>query len=222
MVTSKNIVESWCREADLAGRVSDESMYFEIQRYGTATRHRRSVPLNKMGMSFAEYTRLYGKDRDTVFSKVIDGGESKEKRQSLEWINLVTRESVLKPDERRRVNTEELLPGQELTWTESSSYTIDVGVSTGLSADLFSIFSASMEISTSYSETFSAGTSLTFNSGSCPGNANVYYAPIYTQFVGIWSDEPDTNVEVWIPQTVGGVLEGRFIHECVGSAPPTK
>ncbi|GKU06872.1 hypothetical protein FLAG1_08703 [Fusarium langsethiae] len=223
MATSKTIVESQCRRDDLGGRVTDNpNMYFEIIRYtGVPGRLRRSLPFGKKSYSLAEYERRFGKDRDVVFSKVIDQDNDKvEKRQSGEWINLVTRQGVIKPGERQRVNSNELAPGIDFTWEESSSYTIEVGATAGVSASLFEIFSASMEVSTSYSETFTAGSSLKYNSGNCPNNANVYYAPVYTMYEGIFSDDESTTYEIWVPQTVNGVLEGRFVVECVGTTPP--
>ena len=107
-----------------------------------------------------------------------------------------------------------------MTWEESSSYSINVGVTAGVSASLFEIFSASMEISTGYEETYSAGSSLTYNTGSCPQNANIYYAPVFTMYEGYWSNDQDTIIEIWVARTVNGNLGGRFITECVGTAPP--
>jgi hypothetical protein len=223
ITTFKTIVESQCRRDDLGGRFTDRpDSYFEIIRYtGVPGRLRRSLPFGKKGYSLAEYERRFGKNRDVVFSKVIDQDDDKvEKRQSGEWINLVTRQGVIKPGERQRVNSNELAPGIDFTWEESSSYTIEVGATAGVSASLFEIFSASMEVSTSYSETFTAGSSLKYNSGNCPNNANVYYAPVYTMYEGIFSDDESTTYEIWVPQTVNGVLEGRFVVECVGTTPP--
>ncbi|WXC61857.1 hypothetical protein SNK03_007730 [Fusarium graminearum] len=56
--------------------------------------------------SMAEYDRLFGKNRDDVFFKVLDQRDNKVHRwQSHAWTNLVTRQGVIKPSERRRVKT---------------------------------------------------------------------------------------------------------------------
>ncbi|KAH6949448.1 hypothetical protein DER45DRAFT_620022 [Fusarium avenaceum] len=217
--TSKTLLESQCRSGDLGGRITEDPGYFEIIRYTgvPASRRRRSLSFGKKTMSLAEYEKTFGEDRDVVISKTFTDNM---KRQSGDWINLVTYDGVIKPGERWRVNTEELAPGIERTWEESSSHSITVGVTAGVSAGLFEIFTASMEISTSYEETYSVASSLKYSNGDCPSGANIYYAPVYTRYGGIWSDEPDVNVDIWVPRQVNGVLEGRWILECVGSSPP--
>ncbi|KAG8350134.1 hypothetical protein FVEN_g11724 [Fusarium venenatum] len=220
MVTSKKIVESQCRRDDLGGRFTDgPNKYFEIIRYtGIPSPRRRSVPFGQEEYSLAEYERIFGKDRDIAFSKVIDQDDGKVEKRDGKWINLVTRQGVIKPGERKRVNANELAPGIEQTWEESSSYSIEVGATAGVSAGLFKIFEASVQISTSYTESFSAGSSLKYSSGNCPNNANVYYAPVYTMYEGKFSDR-DGTYKIWVPRNVNGVLEGRFVVECVGTTP---
>jgi uncharacterized membrane protein len=179
------------------------------------------LSVEKKGYSLAEYERLFGKDHDIKFSKVIDANDSKiaKRQEQGDWINLVTRQGVIQPGTRKRVNTIELSPGVEMTWEDSSSYSVSVGVTAGVSAGLFEIFSASMEVTTGYEETYSAASSLKYNSGNCPQNANIYYAPIFTMYEGVWSNDQDNAVEIWVLQTVNGNLEWRFITECVGTAP---
>ncbi|KAG8665386.1 hypothetical protein FPOAC2_10461 [Fusarium poae] len=220
MVTSKKIVESQCRRYDLGGRFTDgPSKFFEIIRYtGVPSRRRRSAPSGREEYTLAEYERIFGKDRDVSFSKVIDQDETKVDKRDAKWINFVTRQGVIKPGERKRVNSNELAPGIEQTWEESSSYSIEVGATAGVSAGLFKIFEASVEISTSYTESFSAGSSLKYSSGNCPNNANVYFAPVYTMYEGKFTDRDGTQ-KIWVPQHVNGVLEGRFVVECVGTTP---
>ncbi|RBR25210.1 uncharacterized protein FIESC28_01945 [Fusarium coffeatum] len=217
-------VEDFCRPDDLGGRfTSDGGQFFEVIRYlGARAGRRRSLTVEKKGYSLAEYERRFGEQHDVKFSKVIDANalEIVKRQDQGEWTNLISRQGVIKPGTRHRVNTIELSPGIDMTWEESSSYSISVGVTAGVSASLFEIFSASMEISTGYEETYSAGSSLTYNTGNCPQNANIYYAPVFTMYEGYWSNDQDTLVEIWVAQTVNGNLEGRFITECVGTAPP--
>ncbi|XEU97310.1 hypothetical protein FSHL1_002596 [Fusarium sambucinum] len=151
---SKKIVESQCRRDNLGGRFTDgPNNYFEIIRYrGIPSPRRRSV---------------------------IDQDDGKIEKKDGKWINFVTRQGVIKPGERKRVNANELAPGIEQTWEESKSYSIEVGATAGVSAGLFKIFETSMQISTSYTESFSAGSSLKYSSGKCPNNANVYYTCVH-------------------------------------------
>ncbi|RFN52130.1 hypothetical protein FIE12Z_3682 [Fusarium flagelliforme] len=224
MWSSRLTIENFCRPDDLGGReTSSAGQFFEVIRYlGTPARHRRSLSVEKKAYSLTEYERLFGKDHDVKFSKVIDANDSEivKRQDEGEWTNLLTRQGVIKPGTRERVNTIELSPGIEMTWEESSSYSVNVGVTAGVSAGLFEIFSASMEVTTGYEETYSAASSLKYDSGNCPQNANIYYAPIFTVYEGYWSNDQDNLVEIWVLQTVNGNLEGRFITECVGTAPP--
>ncbi|CAJ0549953.1 Ff.00g065480.m01.CDS01 [Fusarium sp. VM40] len=132
--------------------------------------------------SLAEYEKTFRGDRGIVISKTITDNI---KRQTGDWINLVTYDGVIKPGERWRVNTEELAPDIDRTWEESSFHSITVGVTASVSAGLFEIFTASMEISTSYEETYSVASSLKYSNGDCPSGANIYYAPVYTRYGGI-------------------------------------
>ncbi|KAM0346305.1 hypothetical protein ACHAPU_005736 [Fusarium lateritium] len=225
MWTSRLTIENLSIPEDLGGReTAAGGDFFEVISVTAARSHRRrSLPFDKKGFTLAEYQRLFGKDHEVEFSKVIDANDIDiTKRQDQgEWINLVTQSGVTKPGERERINAVELSPGIDITWTEGSSYSISVGATAGVSVGLFDIFSASMEITTSYEESYSASSSLTTNSGNCPQNANIYYAPHFTRYEGFCSNDQTTTVEIWVAQQVNGELEGRFIIECVGTAPPT-
>ncbi|KAM0227523.1 hypothetical protein ACHAPO_011463 [Fusarium lateritium] len=152
--------------------------------------------------------RIFGKDRDVAFTKVIDPDDGKVEKRDGKWINLVTRQGVIKPGERKRVNANERAPGID----------IEVGATAGVSAGLFNIVEASVQISTSYTESFSACSSHKYSSGKCPNNANVYYALVYTTYEGKISHR-DGVYTIWVVQNVNGVLEGRSVVERVGTTP---
>lgn len=74
MWSSRLTIENFCRPDDLGGReTSSAGRFFEVIRYlGTPARRRRSLSVGKKAYSLTEYERLFGKDHDVKFSKVID------------------------------------------------------------------------------------------------------------------------------------------------------
>ncbi|KAF5679999.1 hypothetical protein FHETE_541 [Fusarium heterosporum] len=207
MWTPRLTVENFCRLENLGDRYTDSGGDFSevIRRSVARAPRRRSLSVAQKG-----YTLVIDANH-TEITKRQDQGE---------WINLVSQNGVTKPGVRHRINTIELSPDIEITWTEGSSYSISVGATAGVSVGLFEIFSASMEIATTYEESYSASISLTTDSGNCPQNVNIYYAPHFTRYEGLWSNDQENTVEIWVAQNVNAELEGRFIIECVSTTPP--
>jgi hypothetical protein len=114
--------------------------------------------------------------------------------------------------------TQENDSGVEITWSEATSVSISVSATAGVSAGFFEIFSASLEISTSYEETNTITTALIFNSGDCPGAAIVYWDPLFERYTGVFSDNPGTTVEIYVTRKSNGEAEGRFRTNCIGSS----
>ncbi|KAF4987710.1 hypothetical protein FGRMN_10206 [Fusarium graminum] len=124
MSTSHLTVENFCRPEDLGGRyTASGGDFFEvIRRWMARTPRRRSLSIAKKAYALAEYERLLSDGRDDEISQIIDANHTEiAKRQDQgEWINLVTQQGVTKPGVRHRINTIELSPGIEITWTEGS------------------------------------------------------------------------------------------------------
>ncbi|KAF2162878.1 hypothetical protein M409DRAFT_26733 [Zasmidium cellare ATCC 36951] len=103
-----------------------------------------------------------------------------------EWENILTADNVNAPGV--KINVFGPSPnGSTYTVMDARSTTKSVEASAGLSANLFDIFTASVGISTTYSQTFSeeVGYSVPIN---CPDSERgvVYWVPLFTQYGGVY------------------------------------
>lgn len=221
--TSHTILKSQCERFDSGGRIHEDGGYFEIVRNRNAEAgggsRRRSLEVKKEVLTQEEFDQLFGSEHEIHRTHLVDEKNLKEKRQDRTWTNLVTYRGVTQPGNRIEVSPE-LSSGVEYTWTTSSSESVSISTTAGVSASLFEIFSASMEITAGYETSYSVGESLTYTSGDCPGVGVIYWSPVFDMYGGVWSDDPNTNVEIWVALELNGKANGRFSTECRGTAPP--
>lgn len=137
------------------------------------------------------------------------------KRQDDEWNSLLTFRNVARDGYREQASGR-LSSGVTQTWsfTETISFTTSTSAEMGVS--LWEIFSASMSVETSETHSEAAQSGLSFTSGDCPDQGIVYFVPLWNQYVGYWSSDPDTEITVWIPQALGDFVDGSFETECLG------
>ncbi len=63
---------------------------------------------------------------------------------------------------------------------------------------------------------YSVAHGLSYTSGDCPETGIVYWYPVYDLYTGLFSDNPDQLIDIWIPRQLNDNAEGRFETVCLG------
>lgn len=206
--TAYRLIKSWCMPDDLGGRNDLNVGYFQVMLNRNNKKFRRGIadPVYEQQLTREEYDELFGNNNTAAVNN----------KRDTTYTNYLTQKGVTK-DGLRYQASQEMDAGTEQTWSEATSVSVSVSVTAGVSVGFFEIFTASMEISTSYEETHTITKQLTFTSGDCPGSAIVYWEPLFDKYTGAFSDQPDVTQEIWVSRTFQGEAEGRFVTDCIGS-----
>jgi hypothetical protein len=152
------------------------------------------------------------------YNKIFHLGDTTNKRADTKWTNYLTQMGVTKPGVRYQTS-QEVDSGAKVTWSKATEVSISVSVTAGVSASLFDIFSASMEISTTYEESHTISKAMEFSAGKCPYRAIVFWEPVFSKYSGAFSDDPHKTIEIWVARYLNGEPEGRLVTDCIGTPP---
>jgi hypothetical protein len=127
-----------------------------------------------------EESARIGAEKRAEDEKSTNKRDNKQKRQDSVTI-ISNRYMVRKPGERYQASNI-LSSGIEEGWAFTESLSIGVQVSVGVSASFFSLFTAEASITTTFEHTESVSKTETFTVGDCPGDAIMYWVPLFDYY----------------------------------------
>ncbi|KAI5364593.1 hypothetical protein Slin15195_G041310 [Septoria linicola] len=151
----------------------------------------------------------------TIPAEDVEAKKNKKtKRENTSWNTVFTVENATPEQYRQQVL--DALPGGS-TWsiTTESSQTSSIESTTELSADLFSLFSATQSISVGYEETLTYSTTQDIpNNCGNDQTGTLYWYPLYTEYRGGWSPDGPSPATIYVPNKNGDSASGVFRVLC--------
>ncbi|KAF2828115.1 hypothetical protein CC86DRAFT_405127 [Ophiobolus disseminans] len=219
--TSYGLIKQWC-EPDKAGGqspgpgASNIVMALNNPDYAPSRRVRRATRggLVVKQMTIEEFKALVEKAKQVNIDQLVPPTRRSQLNKRASWINFGTTKNVRSSERSRLSAIAGSGTGQE--WSTTEGYSVSVSLSVGMEASLFSIFTASVSITTTLESSVSHTETVKFDpSGRCDPaqDAVLYYYPLYDYYLGQF-DDSDQQYEIRVP--VEGANNFAIDVECLG------